>query len=77
MMTARRNQRLIDMLPPVRGRLTAGSSLYLTDTPRPDEDIYTAADHWLSTLAAAEQRAQTISALVEAIRQKQAAAAPS
>jgi DNA-binding transcriptional MerR regulator len=27
------------------------------DTPRPDEDVYTAADQWLSALAASEQRA--------------------
>ena len=27
------------------------------DTPRPDEDVYSAADRWLSTLAAQEQRA--------------------
>jgi DNA-binding transcriptional MerR regulator len=30
------------------------------DTPRPDEDVYTAADHWLSTLTEQEQRAQEI-----------------
>ena len=41
------------------------------DTPRPDEDVYTAADHWLSTLAEQEQRAHTIIALVEEMIQKQ------
>lgn len=40
------------------------------DTPRPDEDIYTAADRWLSTLAEEEQRAQTIIALIEEMIQK-------
>lgn len=37
------------------------------DTPRPDEDIYTAADHWLSTLRAHEQLAAKIIALIEEI----------
>ena len=41
------------------------------DTPRPDEDVYTAADHWLSTLSEQEQRAHTIIGLVEEIIQKQ------
>ena len=41
------------------------------DTPRPDEDIYTAADRWLSTLAAEEQRAYTIIAIIEEMIQKQ------
>ena len=35
------------------------------DTPRPDEDVYSAADRWLSTLAALEQRAMDIIALLE------------
>ncbi len=30
------------------------------DTPRPDEDVYSVADRWLSTLAEQEQRAQNI-----------------
>ena len=30
------------------------------DTPRPDEDVYTAADRWISSLAEQEQRAQNI-----------------
>ena len=30
------------------------------DTPRPDEDVYSASDQWLSTLAAQEQRAQEL-----------------
>ena len=43
------------------------------DTPRPDEDVYSASDRWLSTLADQEQRAHTIIALVEAISQRQLA----
>jgi DNA-binding transcriptional MerR regulator len=41
------------------------------DTPRPDEDVYTAADHWLSTLTDHEQRARKIISLVEEIIQHQ------
>jgi DNA-binding transcriptional MerR regulator len=41
------------------------------DTPRPDEDVYLASDHWLSTLADQEQRAYTIIALLEEMIQKQ------
>lgn len=37
------------------------------DTPRPDEDIYTARDRWLSTLADQERRARTTVALLEEI----------
>jgi DNA-binding transcriptional MerR regulator len=40
------------------------------DTPRPDEDVYTAFDRWLSTLAAEDQRAAAILALVEDIVSK-------
>jgi DNA-binding transcriptional MerR regulator len=39
------------------------------DTPRPDEDLYTAADHWISTLTDEEQRARAIIALVAEIIQ--------
>jgi DNA-binding transcriptional MerR regulator len=39
------------------------------DTPRPDEDLYTAADHWISTLTDEEQRARAIIALVDEIIQ--------
>jgi DNA-binding transcriptional MerR regulator len=35
------------------------------DTPRPDEDVYSAADRWLSTLAAQEQRAVDLIARLE------------
>jgi DNA-binding transcriptional MerR regulator len=35
------------------------------DTPHPDEDVYTAADCWLSSLAEQEQRASSIIAQVE------------
>lgn len=37
------------------------------DTPRPDEDILSVADQWLSTLTAQESRAQEIIAQVEAM----------
>jgi DNA-binding transcriptional MerR regulator len=37
------------------------------DTPRPDEDVYTAADRWLSTLAEQEQRARDLIAQVESM----------
>ncbi len=40
------------------------------DTPRPDEDVYMAADRWLSTLADQEQRARDIVALVEEMVEK-------
>lgn len=40
------------------------------DTPRPDEDVYMAADRWLSTLADQEQRARDIIALVEEMVEK-------
>ena len=35
------------------------------DTPHPDEDVYTAADRWLSSLAEQEQRASNIIAQLE------------
>jgi DNA-binding transcriptional MerR regulator len=41
------------------------------DTPRPGEDIYTAADRWLSTLAEEERRAHTMIAIIEEMIQKQ------
>ncbi len=37
------------------------------DTPRPDEDIFSAADRWLSTLADQEERARQAVALIEEI----------
>lgn len=37
------------------------------DTPNPDEDVYMAADHWLSTLAAEEQRSRNLIELLESI----------
>jgi DNA-binding transcriptional MerR regulator len=43
----------------------------ILDTPRPDEDIYSAADRWLSTLAEQEQRAQAIITQVETMLQEQ------
>ena len=50
-----------------------GSNLrQVLDTPRSDEDVYSAADQWLSTLAAQEQRAMDVIAqLEEMIRKRQ------
>jgi DNA-binding transcriptional MerR regulator len=45
----------------------AGDLRQVLDTPRPDEDVYTAADRWLSTLAEQEQRALDLIAQVEAM----------
>jgi DNA-binding transcriptional MerR regulator len=44
-----------------------GDLRQVLDTPRPDEDVYSAADMWLSTLAAQEQRAQDLIAQLEAM----------
>jgi DNA-binding transcriptional MerR regulator len=41
------------------------------DTPRPDEDVYTAADHWLTELAEQEARAGQIIDLLELMIAKQ------
>jgi DNA-binding transcriptional MerR regulator len=41
------------------------------DTPRPDEDVYSAADRWLSTLIALERRAVEVIAQLEAMIRKQ------
>ena len=46
-----------------RGR--AGDLREVLDTPPPDEDIFTSADHWLSALAAQEKRATDIIAQLE------------
>lgn len=35
------------------------------DTPRPDEDIFTAADHWISTLTEQEQRSRRMIAIID------------
>jgi DNA-binding transcriptional MerR regulator len=42
------------------------------DTPRPDEDAFSAADRWLSTLAEEEARAEKMIALLEEMIHKQA-----
>ena len=39
------------------------------DTPRPDEDVYSVADRWLSTLSAQEQRAQDVIGQLETMLQ--------
>jgi hypothetical protein len=41
------------------------------DTPRPDEDVYSATDQWLSTLAEQERRAAQMIALLEEMIRKQ------
>ncbi len=47
----------------------AGNLRKVLDTPSPGEDVYTAADHWISALADQEQRAlSVISQLEEMIR---------
>jgi DNA-binding transcriptional MerR regulator len=48
---------------------SAGNLREVLDTPRADEDIYSAADRWLSTLAEQEQRAQALISQVEAMIQ--------
>ena len=42
-----------------------GGLRQVLDTPRPDEDVYSAADRWLSTLVAQEQRAMDLIAQLE------------
>jgi len=37
------------------------------DTPHPEEDVYTAADRWLTTLAAEEQRSRNLISQLESI----------
>jgi DNA-binding transcriptional MerR regulator len=44
-----------------------GDLRQVLDTPRPDEDIYSAADQWLSALAEQEQRATDMIAQLEAM----------
>ncbi|MCP4519474.1 MAG: MerR family transcriptional regulator, partial [Delftia sp.] len=44
-----------------------GDLRQVLDTPRPDQDVYSAADHWLSTLAAQEKRALDAIAQLEAM----------
>ena len=45
----------------------AGDLRQALDTPRPDEDVYTASDHWLSTLKRQEKLALEAIALVEEV----------
>ncbi len=47
-----------------------GDLRQVLDTPPPDEDVYSAADHWLSTLAAQEGRALDVIAQLEAMISK-------
>jgi DNA-binding transcriptional MerR regulator len=46
-------------------QIQGGDLRQALDTPRPDEDVYSAADRWLSTLAALERRAMDIIAQLE------------
>ena len=39
----------------------------ILDTPRADEDIFTAADHWLTTLRTQEKLAENIIEMVSAM----------
>lgn len=48
-------------------RGTATSLRHLLDNPPPDEDVYTAADQWLTTLADQEQVALNLIALIHEI----------
>jgi len=50
---------------------SGGKLRRVLDTPRPDEEIYSAADRWLSTLSEQEQRAQAIISQLEAMLQRQ------
>lgn len=51
--------------------LTAGASLrQILDTPAPDEDIFSAADRWLSTLAAQQARAREVITQLEVMIRK-------
>lgn len=47
-----------------------GDLRQVLDTPRPDEDVYSAADRWLSTLAELEQRAMDTIAQLEDVINK-------
>ena len=48
-----------------------GDLRQVLDTPRPDEDVYSAADRWLSTLAEQEKRARQMVKQLEKMIQKQ------
>jgi len=52
-------------------RVRPGDLRQVLDTPRPDEDVYSATDRWLSTLAAFEQRALELIAQLEMMISKQ------
>jgi DNA-binding transcriptional MerR regulator len=49
----------------------AGDLRRVLDTPRPDEDIFSAADRWLSTLAEQEDRAANLIGQLETMISKQ------
>lgn len=48
-----------------RGQMTPEELRRALDTPRPDEDVYMAADRWITTLQEHEQRSHEILRLVE------------
>ena len=52
-------------------REQGGDLRQVLDTPRPDEDIHTAADRWLSSLGEQEQRARDMIAQLETMIDKQ------
>ena len=66
---------ILRMLLQMEGGRTADLRAAL-DTPRPDEDVYTAADRWLTTLAEQEQRAADLIALIEEIARRQTTPSP-
>ncbi len=47
-----------------------GSLRQVLDTPHPDEDVYSAADRWLTTLRSQEQRARDVIAQLETMIRK-------
>jgi DNA-binding transcriptional MerR regulator len=54
----------------------AGDLRQVLDTPRPDEDIYSAADRWLSTLSEQLERSQKIITHLEKMIYQQASTCP-
>ncbi len=50
-----------------------GSLRQVLDTPHPDEDVFSAADRWLSALAAQEERARQVIGQLEAMIHKRRA----
>ncbi len=55
-----------------RGQISPEELRRVLDTPRPDEDVYMAADRWISTLEEHEKRAREIIGMVEEMARKYA-----